>query len=136
MPNENPSTPLRGLWHLALRVQNLARSRAFYQDILGMKPVWEPDPENLYLSLGQDNLALHQIPEGTSLTEQNCQPLDHFGFMVGHKDDVDKMADKMKQAGVRIVTPTRLHRDGSYSFYIEDPDKNRIQILYEPRLVR
>ncbi len=123
-----------GLWHLALKVQNLARSRAFYQDLLGMKTVWEPDTQNIYLSFGQDNLALHQIPEGTSLAQGDPQSLDHFGFMVRHKEDVDQMARRMEQAGIPIVHPVRLHRDGSYSFYMEDPDRNLIQILYEPRL--
>ena len=127
--------PLCGLWHLALRVRDLAKSRVFYQDLLGMKVVWEPDPENLYLSLGQDNLALHQIPKEATLAPGPLQALDHLGFIVPSQDAVDSIASAMEQAGVVIVTPIRLHRDGSYSFYMEDPDHNRVQILYEPRMV-
>jgi catechol 2,3-dioxygenase-like lactoylglutathione lyase family enzyme len=139
MMSEQSAPRLRGLWHIALRVQNMARSRTFYQEVLGMKVVWEPDPDNIYLSLGQDNLALHQLPQGQSLIQHDqpspsaaVSPLDHFGIIVDRKEDVDLMAKRMEQASIPLVKPVRLHRDGSYSFYIEDPDRNVIQILYLP----
>ena len=99
-----------------------------------MKVVWEPDPENLYHSLGQDHLALHQIPKGTTLAPNPSQTLDRLGFIVASRDAVNYIASVMERAGVPIATPIRLHRDGSYSFYVEDPDHNRVQILYEPRM--
>jgi hypothetical protein len=30
------------------------------------------------------------------------------------------------------VKPLKQHRDGSYSFYLSDPDLNTIQVLFEP----
>ena len=136
MTKENSPLPLRGLRHLALRVTDLAKSRAFYQGILGMSVVWEPDRENLYLSSGIDNLALHQIPAGASLQQGEGQFLDHFGFIAENEAGVDQIAMKMKKAGVPILKPVKRHRDGSYSFYMADPDGNAIQILYEPHLSR
>jgi len=35
---------------------------------------------------------------------------------------------------VTIVKPLKLHRDGSYSFYLADPDGNTVQVLYEPNI--
>ncbi len=100
-----------------------------------MKVVWEPDAKNLYLSLGRDNLALHQIQDGEILCQDNkMQSLDHLGFMVANKEGVDQTARQLEQAGVPIVKPVRLHRDGSYSFYVEDPDSNLIQLLYDPHI--
>jgi catechol 2,3-dioxygenase-like lactoylglutathione lyase family enzyme len=99
-----------------------------------MKVVWEPDPENVYLSFGSDNLALHQIPPGETLQQGKGQPLDHFGFIVENEADVDAIARKMDEAGVLILKPAKRHRDGSYSFYMADPDGNIIQILYEPHI--
>lgn len=134
MSEEKRPLPLRGLRHLALKVTDIGKSRRFYEGILGMRVVWEPDPENLYLTLGSDNLALHQIPPGETLAEEAGQRLDHFGFIAENESIVDAAAKKMEAAGVPIVKPVKRHRDGSYSFYMADPDGNIIQILYEPHI--
>ena len=34
--------------------------RRFYVDLLGFEIEWEPDADNVYLSSGHDNLALHR----------------------------------------------------------------------------
>ena len=128
--------PLRGLKHLALRVTDIQKARDFYQGLLGMKTVWEPDPENVYLSSGQDNLALHQIPnaELAQYHQDASQFMDHFGFLVEKPEQVEEVFKKMEKAGVRIIKPIKRHRDGSISFYMADPDGNVIQILYEPTI--
>src|SRR6266702_4252654 len=54
-----------GLRHLALNVQRLDEMKRFYVDLLGFSVEWEPDPDNVYLSSGIDNLALHR---STALT--------------------------------------------------------------------
>ena len=130
----------RGLRHLALRVTNLSRSRVFYEQILGMKVVWEPDPENVYLSSGSDNLALHQIPMNEVPVYQppKHQLLDHFGVVLESPQSVDRMFQLVEGEAIRlgstIIKPPQQHRDGSYSFYFSDPDGNVIQALYEPRI--
>ena len=132
----------RGLRHVALRVTNLARSRAFYEQLLGMKVVWEPDADNLYLSSGSDNLALHQISRGELASYQplKAQLLDHIGVILDNPASVDRMygdiAPKIVSMGGVIAKAPKQHRDGSYSFYFSDPDGNVIQALYEPTISR
>jgi catechol 2,3-dioxygenase-like lactoylglutathione lyase family enzyme len=128
--------PFRGLRHLALRVTDIEKARGFYQELFGMKTVWEPDPENVYLSSGQDNLALHQIPKAEidDYHQGLGQFLDHFGFLVETPEQVEETFKRMQNAGVRIIKPVKRHRDRSVSFYLADPDGNIIQILYEPTI--
>jgi catechol 2,3-dioxygenase-like lactoylglutathione lyase family enzyme len=93
-----------------------------------MSVVWEPDPDNVYLSSGVDNLALHRdSPEGSGA-------LDHLGFIVDSRDAVDVLAERFRGRGVTIAVEPKDHRDGSRSFYCLDPDGLRIQVLYEPTL--
>ncbi len=127
---------VKGLWHLALRVKDLSRSRAFYEGLFGMNVVWAPDPDNLYLSSGRDNLALHQIPPGELSQYQASQGqfLDHLGIVVDCPETVDRLFQRVEQDGIPIVHRPRRHRDGSYSCYIADPDGNTVQILYEPTI--
>jgi len=130
----------RGLRHLALRVTNLARSRAFYEQLLGMNAVWEPDADNVYFSSGTDNLALHQISKDELAAYQppKAQLLDHIGIILESPHAVDQMYQMVEPAidrlGGAIAKPPKHHRDGSYSFYFSDPDGNVIQALYEPTI--
>lgn len=130
----------RGLRHLALRVTDLSASRRFYEQLLGMRAVWEPDPDNVYFSSGTDNLALHQIPKDELAAYQppKGQLLDHMGVILDSPQAVDRMyrelAPTIASLGGRIVKEPKQHRDGSYSFYFSDPDGNVIQALYEPTI--
>ena len=127
---------VKGLWHVALRVTDLQRSQAFYEGFFGMKVVWAPDPDNLYLSSGSDNLALHQLPaaEVADYRGLRAQLLDHIGFIMGSVEAVDRLFERVERDGVKIVKGPKRHRDGSYSFYMADPDDNVVQVLYEPTI--
>ena len=78
----------RGLRHLALRVADVDRACEFYRRVFGMNVVWQPDPDNAYLSSGCDNLALHRGDAGTA----GAQALDHLGFIVRDVSPMPKRA--------------------------------------------
>ena len=124
---------LRGMRHIALKVRDVARAKSFYQDVLGMKVVWEPDAKNVYLSSGCDNLALHEVADNFARSAEERQ-LDHLGFIVESIDRVRELEREFIRQGVTLVHPFKLHRDGSASFYCADPDGVVIQMLYEPTL--
>jgi catechol 2,3-dioxygenase-like lactoylglutathione lyase family enzyme len=125
-----------GLRHLALNVRDLAAMKRFYTELLGFEVEWEPDPDNVYLSSGIDNLALHrtQGPQGSqgSLGSQGSQSLDHFGVIVRTADDVDRWAAFLESRGVALDAKPKTHRDGARSCYFSDPDGNKVQIIHHP----
>jgi catechol 2,3-dioxygenase-like lactoylglutathione lyase family enzyme len=124
---------LKGMRHVALKVKNVAQSKTFYQEILGMDVVWEPDAENVYLSSGCDNIAIHAVSANFAASAEEKQ-LDHLGFIVESTERVKELEREFIAKGVRIVHPFKAHRDGSASFYCADPDGIVIQMLYEPHL--
>jgi catechol 2,3-dioxygenase-like lactoylglutathione lyase family enzyme len=124
---------LKGMRHIALKVKSAAQSKAFYCDRFGMDVVWEPDPRNVYLSSGCDNLAIHEITGEFAATAAELQ-LDHLGFIVESIERVQQLEQDFVAHGVKIVHPFKIHRDGSASFYCADPDGIVIQLLYEPTL--
>jgi len=121
-----------GLRHLALNVRELDAMKRFYVDLLGFAVEWEPDPDNIYLSSGIDNLALHRAPVQSAQNDDAASPLDHLGLIVRHAEDVDRWAAFLESRGVTIDAKPKTHRDGARSCYFRDPDGNRVQIIHHP----
>lgn len=120
-----------GIRHVALRVRDLARVERFYVQVLGFEVEWRPDPENVYLRSAADNLALH-----SGRDEDARGALDHFGIAVPGADDVDAWASHLRACGLALRSEPETHRDGARSFYFEDPEGNRIQIIHHPPIAR
>ena len=119
--------------HIALKVKDAALSKEFYCKFFGMDVVWEPDPENVYLSSGCDNIAIHEVTDEFARGAAELQ-LDHLGFVVATLERVRELEQEFVAQGVKIVHAFKVHRDGSASFYCADPDGIVIQLLYEPTL--
>jgi len=114
------------LCHVALICADLHASEDFYCRVLGLKVVWRPDPDNVYLSNGEDNLALHRGSVAAGGT------LDHIGFAVDSPDDVDVWHRRLQEAQVAIAAPPKTHRDKSRSLYCRDPGGTLVQLIYLP----
>jgi len=121
-------TPHRGMRHLALYATKLDECLYFYETLLGMKVVWKPDADNIYLSSGDDNLALHRAPADFVLAKH--QRLDHLGFFLAQPQEVDEWHEYLKANEVEIKAAPKDHRDGTRSFYCADPDGNVVQMIY------
>ncbi len=123
----------QGMRHVALRVADVERSKRFYGEVFGMRVVWQPDPDNAYLSSGRDNLALHHDAEAHG-PAAGMQTLDHIGFFVAQLQQLERDFAWAQEQGLKIVKPLRRHRDGTSSFYIADPDGIVIQLIHDPAM--
>jgi catechol 2,3-dioxygenase-like lactoylglutathione lyase family enzyme len=123
----NPPATL-GIRHVALKTPDVERAERFYVDVLGYKVEWRPDPDNVYITSGHDNLALHKDAAG------GAGALDHFGIMLKRAEDVDAWAEHLRAHGVKLLKEPKTHRDGARSFYTADPDGVVIQFIHHPPL--
>jgi catechol 2,3-dioxygenase-like lactoylglutathione lyase family enzyme len=117
---------------VALFVEDLPACEHFYIDLLGMRVEWRPDPDNVYLTSGSDNLALHRLAADYS----GAQHLDHIGFMLNTPEEVDQWFAFLSDNGISMKTNPRTHRDGARSFYCLDPGGNTVQMIFHPPLAK
>ena len=122
--------PTAGMRHVAFFVRDFEDCEKFYVDLMGMKVEWRPDPDNVYLTSGNDNLALHRAPSDSNTS--GFQQLDHIGFIIDDLDQVDEWFAFLSQHGVKVRNEPRTHRDGARSFYCYDPGGVVVQIIYHP----
>jgi len=126
--------PTSGMRHVALFVSNLEACESFYVELLGMAVEWRPDQDNVYLSSGNDNLALHRTPEGYDMSGD--QALDHIGFIIDDIDQVSVWYDYLCGHDIKMKTEPRTHRDGARSFYCNDPGGNTVQMIHHPPIAQ
>ena len=117
---------LLGIRHVALVTSDLAASERFWVEIMGYTVEWRPDPDNVYLSSGADNLALHRAA-GDS---RGPGALDHFGLAVREAADVDAWAVHLRGRGIGLEREPTQHRDGSRSLYLREPGGVLVQIIH------
>ncbi len=128
----NRPSKTTGMRHVALCVSDLAACENFYVELMAMTVEWRPDDDNVYLTSGNDNLALHK----DTRSFEGAQRLDHIGFIIETADEVDQWYDFLVSKEVKILKDTKTHRDGARSFYCADPDGNTVQIIYHPPIAK
>ena len=120
---------LLGLRHVAISVRNVRESVQFYCAVLNMRIEWEPDPDNIYLTSGTDNLAIHKFRKG------NSRGRFKVSITSGSSLEVLRMSTQLRRksslTGSNWFTLSRRIATGLAPLF-KDPDGILIQLLYHP----
>jgi catechol 2,3-dioxygenase-like lactoylglutathione lyase family enzyme len=111
----------QGIDHVAIDVANMARSKAFYGDLLGLREVARPesfDFAGAWYRIGP--VDLHLVQRDAPQTGGGR----HFCFWV---QDAHSTAARLQAAGCAVAWETRYKIRGVDRFFIHDPDGNRIE---------
>ena len=113
----------KGIDHTVLHVKDLAKSRRFYLDVLGMT-VNHEDATRAFLWCGAGQMvALFQVAEGTEL-----KPGDDMNHMALRLESgtYEEVKAYMESNGTSVSG-----RPGDdHCIYFDDPDGNRLQLLF------
>lgn len=129
MPN------LVGIIETALYVDDLARARAFYQDVLGLTPLYKDDRFTAYNIGGRSVLLLFKrgatleaahVPGGTIPPHDGEGPL-HMAFSVT-ADELAVWERHLNGQGVAVEARTAWPR-GGHSIYFRDPDNHLLELV-------
>ena len=126
------------LEHVAILTKQLETMKDFYCGWFGViaNKQYQNKNTGLRTYFGQfdsaSRLELMQI-EGISEIplineDKRLRGLTHLAFGVDSVNDVDILAHRMEQAGIKILRGPRKTGDGYYEFETLDPDNNRLEI--------
>jgi catechol 2,3-dioxygenase-like lactoylglutathione lyase family enzyme len=113
--------------HVSFTVRDLARSREFYECVLGLHTVERPNIgiAGVWYGAGEGQIHLIQIPPGAAAGAEpgRLTPLaNHCAFEI---DDYEKFVALLKQRGLPIVETNR----ELGQLFVQDPDGNVIELI-------
>lgn len=128
----------QGLGHIVLSAPDIARSRAFYSDILGFRlsdiirmrlsPEFGIDLEFYHCNPRHHTLALAPLPM--------AKRLNHFMVQVDDLDDVGFALDRVNAAKIHVTNTLGKHsNDHMVSFYAETPSGFEVEYGWGAREV-
>jgi catechol 2,3-dioxygenase-like lactoylglutathione lyase family enzyme len=116
-----------GLTHIALAVRDAERSLAFYQQVLGVVPVYRDQGFIQAQTPGsRDVLVFEEDPSRAG----PAGGIAHFGFRLVDPDDIDVALAAVKRAGGRILRHGEFCPGEPYVFFI-DPDGYEVELWHE-----
>jgi len=133
----NDSIPrLDRIVETALYVDDVARSRAFYVDILGCEPLLE---SGRLLALSVAGVSVLLLFQRGATTEPLPTPggvvpphggmgIQHIAFAVPDNEALERWTARLEQRGVRIESRVQWQRGGK-SIYVRDPDGHSIELI-------
>lgn len=126
-----------GIDHLAIRVGNLKRSAAFYEELLGFmgfEREWE-----FGKTVGWNNgRTMYWITEADAKGKKHKHRIGdvgfhHYAFELSRPGDVDKVYERLQEMGAEIIDPPADYPDygeGYRAVYFLDPDGLKLEAMY------
>ena len=120
--------------HTMIRVGNLARSLAFYSELLGMRVLRKKDYPGGRFTLafvGYGDEADHTVIELTHNWDTDHYEIGTgFGHVALGVEDIYRTCDELRAKGAKITRePGPMKHGGSEIAFIEDPDGYKIELI-------
>ena len=111
--------------HVHLGTRNLAAFEVFYNQYFGFKKKFDHG-QGAFLTNNSGFLIavdpVHVLPD--------LPDWYHLGFCLDSEIEVFKIYEKMKEGGANIVRDMRAEAGSFASFFVKDPDGNKIEVSW------
>lgn len=120
--------------HVTIVVKDLAATRRFYVDVLGMRDVPRPNFSFAGQWFQAGATLIHTVLEhehsgSASGAFGRSTRGWHIAFLV---DDLTIAAARLEASGVDVVVPPKLRPDGAGQMFLHDPDGHLIELCVSP----
>lgn len=115
------SIKVTGIDHVVLHVKDLARSKKFYMELLGMEVEHESSWQ-LFLKCGNQGVALFEVEDGSKIHGGN--EVNHMALRL-KSGEYEKVKAVLEEAGCEVSG----RRGAPQCIYFSDPDGHRLQLL-------
>jgi len=121
-----------GLTHIALAVEDLNRTLAFYQRVFDVEVMYHQDNFLQVTTPGANDIVVFEKTKVGSDSYQNGKTggIAHFGFRLINANDIDEMAQRINAAGGKIIEKGEFVPGEPYIFF-KDPDGYEVEVWYE-----
>ena len=132
-PQTNPA--MLSPFHLAFPVDDLAKARQFYGEILGC-PEGRSSEDWIDFNFYGHQIVAHLAPSQTGLAQRNAVdghgvPVRHFGIVLP-MSDWDAMADRLKSQGIEFIIEPYIRFKGEpgeqATMFFLDPSGNALEL--------
>lgn len=122
--------------HIAIYVQDLEKTRAFYEKYFGGKSnekYHNPKTglETYFISFSDNTRLEIMARPNISINNKDLTSCGyiHMAFSVNGKENVDKITSTLKNDGYTVISAPRTTGDGYYESCVLDPENNQIEIV-------
>jgi hypothetical protein len=127
---------IRAVHHIAVQVQDLEQSRAFWCALLGLAEV-RRQPHALWCQAGDTLVMLERAPADASDDDDRAPPPfrskrrgAHLIALTIDVDEREAWRARLAEAGVP------LEKESDYTLYVRDPDGTRVGLSHYPTPAR
>ncbi|EKN71311.1 hypothetical protein BABA_02227 [Neobacillus bataviensis LMG 21833] len=120
--------PITFVGQVNLKVQNLERSIAFYQEVIGFKVLEQTERSANLTADGKTVLLSIEQPSNVIPKQGRTTGLYHFALLMPKRSDLAKIVQHFMEIGLRIGSSDHLV---SEALYLSDPDGNGIEIYID-----
>jgi len=115
--------PIRGVYEVAVKVQDLKSAETFYREVLGLQFGLRDERRNWVFLRAGDSAGMVVLQE-----DRGEWPRQHFAFMI-EDSELECAAALLRQKGVTVTSPVFHEWMPGRSVYFTDPDGHALELF-------